>query len=400
MNEYIYKAMDKQGRIIKSQIVANNINDLEMQLERMELDIIHCCLKKSHHYLPQRKVSRRDLINFCFQMENLTRAGVPLLEGLGDLRDSLEQSRFREIVSSLIESIESGNSLSSAMAKFPEIFSKIFISLIEAGEKTGELSLVFQHLAETLKWHDEMAAKTKKLLMYPTFMGIIIVGVLFFVMMYLVPQLISFIKNLGGELPLHTKILILVSNVFVEYWLLILIVPILSFLLVKMLIKSSYRFAFIIDGLKLRIWIIGPIIEKIILARFATFFALLYKSGITVLESIELCKSLTGNLVITNALEQVGENITEGCSISESFEQANLFPRLLLRMIQVGETTGELDISLSNVSYFYNREVKEAIEQIQTLIEPVMTVILGLLLAWVILSVLGPIYELISGLNY
>ncbi len=395
--EFLYKAMDKQGSIVQGRLVANNINDLEMRLERMELDIIHCRLKKSHNYLPLRKVSRRDLISFCFQMENLSRAGVPLLEGLGDLRDSLPQSRFREIVSSLIESIEAGASLSAAMANFPESFSQIFISLIETGEKTGELSRVFQHLAETLKWHDEMVAKTKKLLMYPAFMGIIIIGVWFFVMMYLVPQLISFIQNLGGELPLHTQILIVVSNLFIEYWLLILIAPVLAFLALKLALQSSYRLSFFVDGLKLRLWIIGPIFEKIIFARFATFFALLYSSGITVLESIELCKTLTGNLVIENALQQVGENIAEGCSISESFEQANLFPPLLLRMIQVGETTGELDIALSNVSYFYNREVKEAIEQIQTLIEPVMTVILGLLLAWVILSVLGPIYEIISG---
>ena len=394
--------MDKQGCIVQGTLVANNINELEMQLERMELDIIHYRLNKSHHYLRLRieKVSRRDLISFCFQMENLTRAGVPLLDGLGDLRDSLPQSRFREIVSSLIESIEAGASLSVAMAKFPESFSQIFISLIETGEKTGELSLVFQHLAETLKWQDEMVAKTKKLLMYPAFMGVVIVGVLFFVMMYLVPQLISFIKNIGGELPLHTQILIFVSNLFVQYWLLILIVPVLAFLAVKLALQSSYRFRFVVDGLKLRFWIIGPIIEKIIFARFATFFALLYKSGITVLESLALCKTLTGNLVIEKALEQIGENIAEGCSISNSFEQANLFPPLLLRMIQVGESTGELDIALSNVSYFYNREVKEAIEQIQTLIEPVMTVILGLLLAWVILSVLGPIYEVISGFSY
>lgn len=395
--EYLYKAMDKQGRIVQGKLVANNINELEMQLERLELDIIHCRLNKSHHYLPLRKVTRRDLISFCFQMENLSRAGVPLLEGLGDLRDSLPHSRFREIVSSLIESIEAGASLSAAMAKFPESFSQIFISLIETGEKTGELSLVFQHLAETLKWHDEMVAKTKKLLMYPAFMGVVIVGVWFFVMMYLVPQLISFIKNIGGELPLHTQILIVVSNFFVEYWLLILIAPVLAFLALKVALKSSYRLGFIVDGLKLRLWIIGPILKKIIFARFATFFALLYSSGITVLESLALCKTLTGNLVIETALQQVTENIAEGCSISESFELANLFPPLLLRMIQVGESTGELDIALSNVSYFYNREVKEAIEQIQTLIEPVMTVILGLLLAWVILSVLGPIYEIISG---
>jgi type IV pilus assembly protein PilC len=396
--QFFYKAMDNQGCIVQGQLVANNTNDLERRLKRMGLDIIHCHTKKSR-YFTLAKVTRHELITFCFHMENLIRAGVPLLEGMGDLRDSLPQSRFRDVVSSLIESIEGGSSLSEAMAVFPDIFDQVFVSLIRTGEKSGNLSIVFKHLTETLKWQDEMIAKTKKLLMYPTFMGIIIIGVVFFVMTYLVPQLIGFIKNIGGELPLHTHLLILVSNVFVKYWYFILMVPILAFLAIKAAMRISRSFRFFIDRLKLRVWLIGPILEKIILVRFATFFALLYRSGLTVLDSLDLCKTLAGNLVIENALQQVNKNIEQGTSISESFEQVHLFPPLVLRMIKVGESTGELDIALSNVSYFYDREVKESIEKIQILIEPTLTVILGLLLAWVVLSVLGPVYDTISNFS-
>lgn len=393
--QFFYKAMDNQGRIVKGQLVANNINDLEVRLQHMGLDIICCHTKKSHHFAIA-KVTSQELITFCFYTENLTRAGVPLLEGLGDLRDSLPQSRYREMVSSLIENIQGGATLSEAMADFPGIFDQVFVSLIRAGEESGNLSIVFKHLTETLKWQDEMIAKTKKLLMYPAFMGIVIVAVLFFVMTYLVPQLLSFINNLGGELPLHTHILIVVSGVFIKYWYFILMAPVLAFLAMKAAMQLSRSLRFFVDRLKLRVWVIGSILEKIILARFATVFALLYSSGITVLDSLHLCKTLAGNLVIENALQQVSENITEGMSISESFEQVHLFPPLVLRMIKVGESTGELDSALSNVSYFYDREVKESIEKIQTLIEPILTVILGLLLGWVVLSVLGPIYDTIS----
>jgi len=396
--QFFYKAMDKQGSLVRGQIVANNINDLEMRLERMGLDLIHCHTKKSRHFL-FAKVSRRELITFCFHMENLTRAGVPLLEGLGDLRDSLSQSRFREVVSSLIESIEGGASLSEAMASFPNIFNQVFVSLIRAGETSGHLSVVFEHLTETLKWQDEMIAKTKKLLMYPTFVGIIIIGALFFVMIYLVPQLVNFIQNVGGELPLHTRLLIVVSNLFIKYWYLILLLPVLAILAIKAMMLISRRFCFLLDRFKLRIWVIGSILEKIILARFASFFGLLYRSGVTVLDSLELCKTLTGNLVIENALQGVSENVAEGGSLSESFERVHLFPPLVLRMIRVGENTGELDVALSNVTYFYNREVKDSIDKIQTLIEPTMTVILGLLLGWVVLSVLGPVYDVISNFS-
>jgi len=394
---FFYKAMDNRGRIIQGQLDANNINDLEARLERMGLDLIDCRTQKKLH-LQLGQVSRHDLITFCFHMAQLTRAGVPLLEGMEDLRNSLNPSRFREVIAMLIESVQGGERLSEAMAHFPDIFDQVFVSLVRTGEETGRLNTIFEHLTESLKWQDEMIAHTKKLLIYPSFMLLVILTVLFFLMIYLVPQLILFVKTVGEtELPLHTQILIIVSNFFVNYWYAILIIPIVLFTTLKIAIKINHLVAFKVDRLKLKIWVVGPILEKIILARFATFFALLYGAGITVLDSLEISKKLANNLVIEEALQRVSNHISEGMSITESFERVALFPPLVLRMVSVGESTGELDKALSNVSYFYNREVKEAIEKIQILIEPTMTVIMGLLLGWVMLSVLGPIYDTIAG---
>jgi len=393
--QFFYKAMDNQGRIVQGQLTAKNTNDLEARLMRMGLDLIHFHTKKPRH-IQIGNVTRQELITFCFHMENLSRAGVPLLDGMSDLRDSLPQSRFREVVSSLIENVEGGAHLSEALTDFPEIFSQVFVSLVRTGEESGHISTIFKHLTETLKWQDEMIAKTKKLMMYPAFMATIILGVLFFLMIYLVPQLITFIKSIEGELPLHTRILVSVSYVFVNYWYIILIAPVIAFLLLKFAMTVSYSMRFLVDRLKLRVWIVGPILEKVILARFATFFALLYGSGITVLDSLDITKQLADNLVIENALQRVRDQIADGVSITESFERVHLFPPLILRMVTIGETTGELDKALENVSYFYDREVKESIDRLQTIIEPVMTVILGLLLGWVILSVLGPIYDSIT----
>ncbi len=396
--QFFYKAMDKNGHVVQGQLSANNVNDLELRLERMELDIIHYRTKKSPRY-QVGKVTRPELITFCFHMENLTRAGVPLLEGMSDLRDSLPQSRFREVISTLIESVEGGARLSEAMAEFPDTFDRVFTTLIHTGEETGNLNTVFSHLTETIKWQDEIIAKTKRLFMYPAFLGTVILGATFFLMIYLVPQLITLVKSTGAELPLHTKILIIVSDGFVNYWYIILSLPVLAFMLLKTFMQLSPRFHMTIDYLKLRLWLIGPIIEKLTLARFATFFALMYRSGIAVLDILEICKPLTNNMMIEHALQKVSDNIAEGVSITESFERANLFPPLVLRMVAVGESTGELDSALANVSYFYNREVKESIDKIQILIEPIMIVVLGLLLGWVIMSVLGPIYDTIANFS-
>jgi type IV pilus assembly protein PilC len=396
--QFFYKGMDNDGKIVQGELNANNLDDLEQRLERIGLDLIHYRTKKSPNYRV-KMVSRRELITFCFHMENLIRAGVPLIDGLGDLRDTLPQSRFREIISSIVENIEGGARLSDSMKDFPDTFDQVFVTLIHAGEESGNLSIVFKHLTDTLKWHDEMIAKSKKLLIYPAFMGTVIVGAIFFIMMYLVPQLISFIKSVGGELPLHTRVLIAVSNIFIHYWFLILIVPVLVFLFVKIAIQISPSFHILMDRLKLRIWVIGPILEKLILARFATFFALLYGAGITILDCLEICKKLVNNLAIERALQRVSDNIVDGMGITESFERAHIFPPLILRMISVGDSTGELDTALSNVSYFYERDVKESIDKLQAMIEPIMTIILGALLGWVIFSVLGPIYDIVVDIS-
>ncbi|MHB1290591.1 MAG: type II secretion system F family protein [Sulfuricella sp.] len=397
MTQFVYQAMDAEGKIIRGNMDASNLSDLELRLKRMELDLIDCKPAAQRTFAFRKlPVKRQDLINFCFYMEQLSGAGVPMLETLADLRDSLDHPRFREIVADLIENIEGGLQLSQAMAKHPDTFDSTFVSLIAAGEHSGKIAEVFLNLTETLKWQDELASQTKKLLMYPAFVGTIVLGVTFFLMIYLVPQLVGFIKNMGQELPFHTKVLIFVSGIFVNYWYVILAIPVLAWTGLTILIRTDPRARYKADDYKLRIWMIGPILHKIILARFATFFALMYASGITILECIRLSEQIVANKVVEGGLQRAGRLISEGQSVTASFQNVGIFPPLVVRMLKVGESTGSLDKALRNVSYFYNREVKESIEKVQTLIEPVMTVILGTILGWIMLSVLGPIYDTIS----
>jgi type IV pilus assembly protein PilC len=397
MTQFVYQAMDAEGKFLRGNMDASNLSDLELRLKRMELDLIDCKeLAQRAPAFRRRPVKRSDLINFCFYMEQLSGAGVPMLETLADLRDSLDHPRFREIVADLIESIEGGLQLSQAMAKHPDTFDSTFISLIAAGEHSGKIAEVFLNLTETLKWQDELASQTKKLLMYPAFVGTIVLGVTFFLMIYLVPQLTGFIKNMGQELPFHTRALIFVSGIFVDYWYVILAIPALAWAGLTILIRTDPRARYKADDFKLRMWMIGPILHKIILARFATFFALMYASGITILDCIRLSEQIVSNKVIEGGLHRAGQLISEGQSVTASFQNAGIFPPLVVRMLKVGEATGSLDKALRNVSYFYNREVKESIEKVQTMIEPIMTVILGAILGWIMLSVLGPIYDTIS----
>lgn len=393
---YSYRAVAPDGRMVLGRIDALNLVDLEMRLRRMELDLITGELLSNRTLFGASGIPRREIIHFCFHLEMLVRSGVPILEGLSDLRDSLEHPRFREVVASLIESIEGGQRLSQAMDGQPKVFNKVFVSLIRAGETSGRLPEVLKSLTESLKWEDELASQTKKLIMYPTFVGTVVIGATFFLMLYMVPQLKQFVTNMGQVLPLQTKVLFFVSDLMVSYWYVILIVPLLAFAAARITLATNPLARMRFDAAKLRIPLIGEILRKIILSRFANTFALLYASGIPILDSIRTTQDVVGNLVIRRGLERVEQLIVEGQNVTAAFHSIGLFPPLVIRMLRVGESTGALDDALMNVSYFYNRDVKESVEKVQQLIEPMLTVVLGCLLGWIMLSVLGPVYDIIS----
>src|SRR5712671_5709163 len=398
---FAYRAVNAQGKNVLGCVEAVNLFDLEQRLARMGLDLITGAPSAQRSRLMGgRRIPRQDLINFCFHLEQLTSAGVPVIEGLVDLRESVENPRFREVVSGMVEAIEGGRSLSQALAEFPEVFSKVFVSLIRAGEQTGKLPEVLRSLSESLKWEDELAAQTKKLLMYPAFVGSVVLLVTFFLMVYLVPQMTGFIRNMGQDIPLQTRILMAVSDFFVNYWWAVVAAPFAAWFGLKFAMRTNPAIEYAVDHYKITMPLIGPILRKIILSRFASSFAMMYASGITVLDAIRSCEEIVGNKPLENALRMAGQQIADGKNTSAAFADRALFPPLVIRMLRIGENTGALDTSLLNVSYFYNREVKDAIGKVQAMIEPALTLVLGAILGWVMLSVLGPVYDSISKLKF
>jgi type IV pilus assembly protein PilC len=391
-----YKAVSLEGRMILGRIDAINTVDLEMRLKRMELDLVSGKPVARHALFGQHKIPRPELINFCFHLDQLTRSGVAILEGLSDLRDSIEHPRFREVIAGMIENIEGGQTLSQAMAGYPNVFSQVFINLIRAGESSGQLPEVLSNLTASLKWEDELASHTKKLLIYPSFVAAIVLSATFFLMIYMVPQLKMFVKNMSQVLPLQTQVLFFISDLLVNYWPLFILTPVIALVILQLVLRSNPLARFKLDDVKLGLPIVGPILKKIILSRFANTFAMLYSAGIPVLESIRITQEVVGNLVVQSALRKVEQTIREGQNIAGAFHDVGMFPPLVVRMLRVGETTGGLDKALLNVSYFYNRDVQESVGKAQALIEPILTVFMGTLLGWIMLSVLGPIYDVIS----
>jgi type IV pilus assembly protein PilC len=399
MANFSYKAVRRDGVVIKGDMEALHILDLESRLEKTGCELISAKAKSTGFSFMQKNITRRDLIDFFVYMEQMILAGVPIVEALDDFKQGLEPSELKNVVSDLCEKIQSGSTLSAAMESSNKVFSSLMIELVKVGEQSGLLATIFGEIKDALKWQDELITQTKKIIMYPAFVGAVVFGVLCFMMIYLVPQMVGFIANMGGELPFHTKLLMAVSDIFVNYWYLIISTPIVIFVATKITINKSPAARLWFDRNVLKLPGLGSVLKKIILARFASNFALLYRSGIGVLEGLKITRGVVGNTFVAKEIDFIHEQVTEGVGISDAFARTQLFPQLVMRMIRVGEQTGGLDKSLVNVSYFFNRDVEDAIEKLQSMIEPAMTVILGLILGWVMMSVLGPIYDLIGNME-
>ena len=396
MPAYKYRAVDPNGLIIEGQLEANNERALETQLRQSGAELLRCTEQRRGRFGSGGKVKRKDLIGFCYHMEQMTRAGLPILDGLADLRDSVENPMFKDVIGNLIASVEFGKTLSEAMSDIPNVFDEVFVSLISVGENAGELPDVLLKLTESLKWQDELISKARTAIIYPAFVGVFVLAVMLFMMLYVVPQMVDFISEMGQELPIHTRALIAFSGFLVNHWWWAVPLPFVLFLGLKFLAKKDPAFRLVVDGWKLSAWYIGPITSKIVLSRFASYLALCYGAGLDIISSLKISEKIAGNAVVRNGIEDIAARIGDGQTLSEAFDSTQLFPPLVSRMVKVGEATGALDEALRNVSYFYDREVTESIERLKAMIEPAMTVILGSIMGWIMLSVLGPVYETIS----
>ena len=249
-----------------------------------------------------------------------------------------------------------------------------------------------------MEWQEEVAAKAKLLMIYPAMVLAVVGAAILFLLIYLVPQVLGLVKTMGVALPLPTLILMTVSNALRSYWLIGLALALAVGIGLPLWVRKSEAGREWWDRTQLRLPIIGPIVQKIVLSRFTNTLAMMYRSGVTVLDALRAGEMIAGNRVIAEGIRRAAQQIADGRGLSESFQSLALFPPLVIRMLRVGESTGALDEALDNVTFFYNREVLDSIENGLRVLEPLLTAILGLLLGGILVSVLLPIYDLIGNL--
>lgn len=397
MQNYRYTGINRFGKRVNGVMPAANAKDLNQRLLKKNINLISS-KKQSNNFLSftKTKVTRKDIISITFQFEQLLKAGVPLMEIIEDLRDSYEGDAVKEMLAGIHDAMQGGSTFSDALREYEKVFGNVYISLVSVGESTGKLDQILADLAGMLKWEDELISKAKKVMIYPAIVATVVIGVVILMMVFVVPELLGFIKSMGGELGFATIALIATSEFISEYLLELFVVPIAIFMAIKWWRSKSENFKIKSDEKLLKVSIIGPVIYKLKLARIANALAVMYGAGVSFTESLKMTSTVAGNTYLERNIDYAVNLIQEGMSINEAFEEAKVFPSMAIRMIKVGENSGQMDEALRNVSYFYDREAKEMIEKIEPTIEPILTVVMGFVVGWVMIAVLGPIYDTIS----
>lgn len=391
---YSYKALDnKTGKTIFSRVEAANEVMVEQMLNDSNLTLIYAKEIKTAFLssLGFRRIKTKDLITTFVALEQLERAGVHLLDSLKDLKDNTENPRLKSIMQSIYESVKNGEMLSTAMGRFPKVFSEVNVSLVAMGERTGNLDLAFKNIYENLKWNAELKRKTIKAVRGPIVSLLLLVGVGISLLKLVVPKVLAFIIDLEIEVPIYTKALLATSEFLEQHFLKMVVVLILFVMVINILLTNgSFKIKF--DQFKLKLPILGPVMKKIDLSRFTKFFGVTFSVGIPVLQCIEIANNVVANHFIRTEISYAKQKIADGKTITKSLEETNIFPYIVLRMFKIGEDSGNMDDAMKNVQYFYESEINDAIDMVIGSLQPIILAITGALMLWIIAAVFGPIY--------
>lgn len=339
------------------------------------------------------KVKARDLALAFRQLATLVEAGIPLTSCLSVLIEQTSNPLLKKVFTHVRERVREGSSLADALALHPQIFSRLFVGMVRAGEASGALPLTLSRWADFSEHQVDLQQKIRAAMTYPLFMFIIGGGVLFFLLTFVIPTVTKIFTDLGQALPLPTLILISVSKFFSQFWWLLLISFLLLYFLMKRYLQSETG-AFWRDRLKLRIPFLGDLIHKLVISRWARTMGTMLQGGLPLLSALEISQEVAGNLLFRHALAQAGERVREGEEISLALKGNGLFPSLVLEMVAIGEKTGNLEKMLAKVAVNLENEVEANLRRRMSLLEPVMILIMGVGVGFIALSVLLPILEM------
>ncbi|MEX0594535.1 MAG: type II secretion system F family protein [Patescibacteria group bacterium] len=398
MTTYSYSAKTPEGGTNeKGEIEAESTNEAASKLREKGLLPITIGLpkKKLDIRLFKKKVPLREKIIFTRQLAVMVKAGLPLTSAIQALRKQTENSKFQEVLDDVIIQVRGGQTLSSIMGKHTDVFPDVYIAVVRAGESTGKLSEVLFTLAQQQEKQAELISKVKGALMYPAVILVALIGVIGLIVFFVLPSLQTIFADFGSELPFTTKLLFSTST-FAQryYWLIALILIALFYLLRFSISKPRGRLVF--DRFVLIMPVFGDLTKKVYMANFARTMAMLTQASLPILESIKIVRRTISNKHYDNAFVRISQAVENGQPLSKAIGREPIFPPMVTQLINLGEQSGELESVLGEISRFYDSEVDNITRNLSALIEPIMLIIMGVGVAFVVTSVLSPIYKLVE----
>lgn len=399
-----YKALDASGKTIRGMIEADSVKTARGKLKKNGL-MLNEINEKSGGGKPGAgnkpsavgglfgRVKMADIALTTRQLASLIKANIPIVEALSALIDQVENDRLKIVLSGVRGDVNEGLSLAKAMSKHPKVFSNIFVNMIEAGESSGTLPLVLLRLADFQESQVRLKNKISSALMYPVLMMMAAFGMLIGIFVFVIPKIVKIFESMNKPMPLQTKVLIWISDFIINWWFLVAGAVIGGYFIFHRFINSpAGRRKW--DGLLLKLPVMGKMIRMIAVARFANTMSTLLAGGVPIVVAMNIVKNIVANTLISEAIVQARENVTEGQSIAEPLKRSRQFPPLVIHMIAIGEKTGELPQMLQSVAVTYEEQVSVQIEGMTSLLEPAMIIVMGVIVGGIVAAVFVPLIEM------
>lgn len=400
MATFVYKVRDRRGKAFTGNMEGENREVVASRLQEMDYFITSVSEKKKNLLFSNQttlfqNIKLRDLTIFYRQFATMVNAGLTLVNSLNILTEQVENKALSDIVKIVKSDIEAGFTLSNAMAKHPQVFSELYISMVRAGEVGGVLDEILKKIADLMEKEFAIKQKIKSAMAYPSFVIGAAALMTIFMLTFILPQFVGVFAQFGGELPALTQFFVTLTYLFNKYWyifFMIIVGLIFAFLAYTKTTNGKFNF----DKFKLNAPVFGEINSKGAIARFTRIFGTLIKSGVPILEALSVSSNAIGNLVISKAVLDAKTKIKEGQSISGPLAASGVFPPMVTQMIMVGEESGELEEMLVNVANFYDQEVDRTVEKLTAIIEPLMMVFIGLTIGTMIIAMYLPIFNMVN----
>jgi len=374
-------------------MLADDEEQLALTLRQMDLYLVAAKPESAEGQssLVGRRVKRRELITFTVHIATSIGAGIPILQSFQDIAEQTTNPRMKKAIESIAEDLSGGSSLSDALSRHPLIFSDVYVSMVKAGEVSGSLDTVLQRLVDFLEWQDALASEIKRASIYPVSVLIAIVLLISLLLGFVFPRILPVIERLNTPLPFITLFVMAAADVvrFGWYWILL---GIASFFILLRLLKRNEAGRFIVDAIKLKIPVVGQLIEKICLSRFAHHLGVLLRTGVDITQSLSITERVVGNAVLAQAVREAREKVIDGGSLWRSLQETGVFPPLLVRMVFVGESSGTIDATLEKVTQFYDREIPATVKKVFAVLEPLIIVTLAGVVLIIALAIFIPLY--------